>query len=832
MRRCSASAAVYPLALMLVVPGTVQGALVASTSFETTAGYTVNQSIQNVAGDPPPGQGWTAAWVGVNGVGGGLGPVVAADGTAHDGTNFLFISRQNKTCEFYRRFDNTLIQDGIMIVAMWVRMDPVVSTPDYFLDDFRICLESGNGENTRVDFQKGGTLAVWEGGSARLVPGANRWDNPLDQRLYALHQWARVMLVVNVNTQLTDLYVNGFWIDHYSVNHTIGATDLNQLRLRARSLTTTWDPITNPTLPPADGVSVDDIQILTGASEAPPGCTAIVSGPLTATATADLDLPATPATLPWTIQNNGTQVLNYTVTKTDAAGNPAVYDWLSFVDDKSSGAIDPAGSDTVSLSIITTGLANGVHSAWLRFDVGCLPVLRRIDLTIYGCRWSVVDATNPDVVNAADSCDVARAYLQDYPAKPVPDVVHRVRNDGPYPVGYTVSKSGAAADCWTLTNDTGTVDTAGYADVVATFNPAGLTTLTPGASYDCDLLLSDTCSGQMITRTIRLRYLEAGATATFAYDGRVSPTTNDSAGPGWTFQKSTDSTFDGVVENDNDAIDGVTFRVNDTGADKVKYQLLNQASSSPLTIYREVGATYLGRVRVRAYTGSNDGGLYVYETESLSSTAHWGGPDGLLVDNKHEAGGTVLLPETTDYVTLRVTVVGEAGDDWACSRVITYYFDQEDLPEGVEPQAAFTLVGPEDKGSDKMGFGFGSGAGTGGTYDIAFDWLSGTNAGAFAPGEEVAVLGKSLVPLACGSPFADTDGDGDVDQVDFARFQACFTGSTGPTGAFDKAECGCFDRPEPGYPNGNGYIDSVDMAEFEACASGPGVPALKDCDDN
>lgn len=71
--------------------------------------------------------------------------------------------------------------------------------------------------------------------------------------------------------------------------------------------------------------------------------------------------------------------------------------------------------------------------------------------------------------------------------------------------------------------------------------------------------------------------------------------------------------------------------------------------------------------------------------------------------------------------------------------------------------------------------------------------------------------------ITCGQPFADADGDNDVDQEDFAMFQACFTGPNGgvPPG------CECFDRPGPGL--GDGGIDSADLLEFEECASGPAV---------
>ncbi len=77
---------------------------------------------------------------------------------------------------------------------------------------------------------------------------------------------------------------------------------------------------------------------------------------------------------------------------------------------------------------------------------------------------------------------------------------------------------------------------------------------------------------------------------------------------------------------------------------------------------------------------------------------------------------------------------------------------------------------------------------------------------------------------SCNNPFADADGDHDVDQADFSVLQRCFTGSAGtiPT---EPAYCACFDRPVQ-----DGLIDQSDVTKFEDCASGPGVEADTACD--
>jgi len=75
----------------------------------------------------------------------------------------------------------------------------------------------------------------------------------------------------------------------------------------------------------------------------------------------------------------------------------------------------------------------------------------------------------------------------------------------------------------------------------------------------------------------------------------------------------------------------------------------------------------------------------------------------------------------------------------------------------------------------------------------------------------------------CHDPVFDMDGDGDVDQEDFAVFQLCYTGDQ-PGGTLTFT-CRCLDYSR------DGDVDGQDFADFVACASGPGVLANKDCDE-
>ena len=66
----------------------------------------------------------------------------------------------------------------------------------------------------------------------------------------------------------------------------------------------------------------------------------------------------------------------------------------------------------------------------------------------------------------------------------------------------------------------------------------------------------------------------------------------------------------------------------------------------------------------------------------------------------------------------------------------------------------------------------------------------------------------------CPYPFADADHDGDVDQVDFAAFQLCYTGSGGgvPQG------CECWNRDK------DNDVDNNDFTALNDCWTGPNVP--------
>lgn len=86
-------------------------------------------------------------------------------------------------------------------------------------------------------------------------------------------------------------------------------------------------------------------------------------------------------------------------------------------------------------------------------------------------------------------------------------------------------------------------------------------------------------------------------------------------------------------------------------------------------------------------------------------------------------------------------------------------------------------------------------------------------------------LTLTRVPPPCGDVRFDRDGDGDVDQVDFAIVQVCYTGDAPAPNLFDSESCKCMDS------DNDLDVDQVDLQAFEACAVAPGILSDITCDD-
>ncbi|MBP7935509.1 MAG: DUF2341 domain-containing protein [Phycisphaerae bacterium] len=145
--------------------------------------------------------------------------------------------------------------------------------------------------------------------------------------------------------------------------------------------------------------------------------------------------------------------------------------------------------------------------------------------------------------------------------------------------------------------------------------------------------------------------------------------------------------------------------------------------------------------------------------------------------------------------------------------------------DGVEAgQVALENITNQGSSGDTAKIGTGVidaiGADTNGWYSGLVDEIrfSGVARSAEWVAAEYAAMTGGL--SACAAPRLDLDTDGDVDQVDFGLFQACFTGTVAPlTGSV----CACADT------NGDGYVAAEDLAAFQNCYAGPAIAADAGC---
>ena len=235
-----------------------------------------------------------------------------------------------------------------------------------------------------------------------------------------------------------------------------------------------------------------------------------------------------------------------------------------------------------------------------------------------------------------------------------------------------------------------------------------------------------------------------------------------------------------------------------------------------------LGSTLLARIKVPSNTAAGTMlGISMNGAPNTAARLEWGGAGpnlpGVVRETDRNATGADNGSTSGDYTIIRVA----SGFGVNGSRSIKVWVneDKDPVPVPLEVLSLSNLLnGPGGRG---FGYGFGMEGAAQVTGEVWFDWVVFTTAGMFAPGEEVEVLGKSLIPLGCGDPFADADRDGDVDMDDFGRFQRCF----GLASANITEECKCFDH------NGDQAVGIIDYGAFDVCGSGPDVPANLACDD-
>lgn len=510
------------------------------------------------------------------------------------------------------------------------------------------------------------------------------------------------------------------------------------------------------------------------------------------------------------VKNIKAEAFDYTAVELDENQVETDVSWLSL--SKTGGRIDPWGADTVTATVDATGLGDGLYTAFIKFANNCNPaghVVRRINLDVFGCRWTV------------DSCNAQRAYLQDYPFAALDDVVYTLTNQGAAPLVHDVSVqygNTGAVDWLTLTGASGTVEAGATGQVVAHVDASKMAVAETDQVYDATLTFSALNSRQTITRTILVRSVPAGAVHVWRYDGAVNPMAADSAGAGLSFGFVTEnpvSVLQGGTTRDMAAHDRIAWHLADAADKKTKLvgTVLNGSEWVTPTVYEEVGATVVGRLKVTA-VDTRELMLGIYDDASLHASFHWGGTGGVIRETKRAVETTIT--GSGDYIVARMTSVGVTTAGYECARLIRIYVNEDPVP-------VLEIVTPSAKTVPEQGIGFGAGS-TSGTADIWFDWVAGTNAGAFAPGEEVAVIGKSLMPVgSCPDPIADTDGDHDVDMADFGVWQSCYTGAIGTI--IDPGRCDCLDVDI------SDTLDQIDLDVFLRCFSGPAIRADTSCDD-
>ena len=200
-------------------------------------------------------------------------------------------------------------------------------------------------------------------------------------------------------------------------------------------------------------------------------------------------------------------------------------------------------------------------------------------------------------------------------------------------------------------------------------------------------------------------------------------------------------------------------------------------------------------------------------------------PDGLgwPVDTKYSPSGAFVYYEDGNPITILNTTRADVNGQWfrytATINPATRLTDVTvAILTGPAAGQTGTVTGKQVQylaGSDY--------------YGPAMDELRGS--GFFtqtelASGQQILVDNYNVtIGGACPRPFADTDGDTDVDQVDFAAFQRCL--ATVEIGILEG--CECFDRDSGG--QGDGDIDAADFDKFVSCASGPAMPAVASCGD-
>jgi hypothetical protein len=476
---------------------------------------------------------------------------------------------------------------------------------------------------------------------------------------------------------------------------------------------------------------------------------------------------------------------------------------------------------TITATVNSSSLAPGDYVGHLTFtDGGCTAAaVRTVNLTVIGCAMQVQQPN----VRFAVPCAATPAQAS-----------------------FTMQNTGAST--WTtfsaaqVNTSVGWLQGFTYDPPQGTEIPAG-GTVTATANIDwsqnptpgdgADIRFRASCDGVNnidVTPTAQAdayggpyHTLNISSVFDVLYQGDVSPSSADSATSGYKFEL-----VQGAEQGTASASDP-----SDASPTDSRYYLLNDAAGGPSTQWRlitdgvdhppvidSLGATVVARMKSTAYSQGSTNSYFneIIMHNRIAAAVCWNQSNAQM--REELSGQQTAIPNDGKYHVVRLTSVKTTGG----GNAVNVYVDEQPTPA-----MSISTTGDIDyTWGGIRGIGFGT-ASNSGAQTIYYDWVAATNAGAFAPGEEVSCLGHTLGPASpcLPEPFADVDKDGDVDQADFAVLQACYTGVNGGPVPAAPSYCACLDHgddDQDGNPEADGDIDQFDLTAFENCATGPDIP--------
>lgn len=489
---------------------------------------------------------------------------------------------------------------------------------------------------------------------------------------------------------------------------------------------------------------------------------------------------------------NSSHLMN--IAEADANGDALDYDWLSL--SASSLDVPPGGnlSCAVTIDHVTPALAAGVYTAYVKFTDASSgeAVLRRIQLTVIGCQWSIAPASR----------DLDRYHIRGS-GDPVGNVELTVENTGKPNLTYAVAKvPDEAGTAWlSLNGKTGGGPLAYQATdtVTATVDPTGLGV----GDYACTIRFTNNCApADMVDYTVTLHVRPSnytawapGLVAYYGFEDNLRDWTGNGydgvvAGGSPTYVEGDEGRaihFDGPASGDDLNLGPVPCP-SGTGASKaMSMAMWYRSESMPEDTWliaksQSPGGVWKGWHIKLASAGGQPALYFIWCHDGLRETLAAGRPTGLFDGNWHLIALTI-----EDVAGGRVNVRG--------------YYDGQLLGEALdrpfEPAPAALDVH----------LSVGAQASTLGDVDNLSFWQQ-----ALRPDQVLSLFENGFAPMR---PWPDADGDGDVDQIDFSFYQLCYSGGNGGLAA---PACSRFDW------DWDNDVDESDFDKFRDCGTGPAVP--------